>query len=204
MLDVKIGEIYIDKITGQKTIYPNKTRKYLLPCFKEFGEQFMARLNNVFKVAAGIGDIITESSGVIHKKHIFILFDTNLAPKYFIEFLKWIIDQPMYEDDYVFGNIQTSKYHMIVLRIPEKFQGSLEAFKAGKYSEMFTEEVIYDVFKNKEDEKKVLTKAGSYRIKFTRELNKIFGTDIKAKDWQGELDFPLKPEEELFNHHLKK
>jgi hypothetical protein len=202
-MKVKIGEIYMDEVTGQKTIFPNKTRKFLLPCLKEYGTDFMNKLNNVFKVAAGIGDIVTDNCGQLHEKHIFILLNSTIANKFFLSFIEWIKEQPMYVDDYVFGNIQKSKFHMVVLRVPEKFNNSFDAFKESKYSSMFTEEVIGNFFTSITD-KMILGKDVKYKLRFTRKLNKFFGTDVKPEEWEGELELPLNEEEEIFNPHLKK
>lgn len=205
---VQLGEVYMDKVTQQKTIYPNKTRKYLLPCLKEYGEIFIQRLNNVFKVAVGIGDIIISKSGLKHEKHIFILLDSTIAPNYFLGFLNWIKDQPMYEDDYVYGNIQKSGLHMIVLKFPDRYYDSFETFKIGKYSGMYSQEVINNFFNNYPDTQKVFIGDHNYKIVFMQELNEWLNNtreqdQIKPEEWEGELDFPP-DENETFNHHLKK
>lgn len=203
-MKVQIGEVYMDSVTKQKTIYPNKTRKYLLPCLKEYGKDFMLKLNNVFKVAVGIGDVITDNCGLRHEKHIFILLDSTIASKYFKNFLEWIREEPMYEDDYVFDNIQKSNYHMVILKFPEKFYSSFETFRIGKYSEMFTKETIDAYFEKYPDVQKVFIKDHEYRITFTAKVNKMFGTTVTPEEWHGELDFPPTEKTEKFNHHLKK
>lgn len=203
-MKIQIGEIYMDKV-GDKTLYPNKTRKYLLPCFREYGELFITKLNSVFKVAIGIGDIIVENSGRNHfEKHIFILLDTTIAKKFFVDFLEWIKDQPMYEDDYVYDNIQKSTFHMVILTIPEKLLTSFEEFKKGNYSNMFSKEQINVFFELHPEIKKVLIKDHQYRIIFTKKLNRKYNSTVKSEDWEGELDFPPTPETDIFNHHLKK
>lgn len=203
-MKVQIGEVYMDRVTNQKSIYPNKTRKYLLPCLKEYGTDFMFRLNNVFKIATGIGDIITDDCGFHHEKHIFILIDSSISTKFFIDFLKWIKDQSMYEDDYVFDNIQRSTYHMVVLKIPEKFYQTLDYFKQGKYSHMYDMETIEAYFEKLPDSKKVFIKDHDYKITFTERVNIRFGTTITPDEWHGELEFPPTAKTEIFNHHLKK
>lgn len=203
-MKVQVGEVCMDAVTKQKIMYNNKTRKYLLPCLKEYGEEFMSRLNNVFKVAAGIGDIITEDCGFHHEKHIFILLDSSIAKKFFIEFMDWIKEQSMYEDDYTYYNIQRSNYHMVVLKFPDKFYDSFETFKIGDYSKMFDKTTIEKFFKDYPNTNKVFVKDHNYRFYFTEKVNIKFGTTISGEDWQGELDFPPTPKTEIFNHHLKK
>lgn len=203
-MKIQIGEVYMDKVTEQKIPYPNKTMKYLLPCLKDYGSEFLDKLNNVFKVAAGIGDIITDNCGLIHEKHIFILLDSKIAPKFFLSFISWIKDQPMYEDDYVYGNIQKSTYHMIVLGFPEKYWNSLDSFKLGQYSKMYDEKTIKEFFSNYPESQKIFIKDHEYKIKFTKRVNKIFEADLKPSEWEGELDFPPTDKTDKFNHHLKR
>lgn len=201
-MKIQVGEIYMSEVTQQKTIYTNKTRKYLLPCLKEYGANFIVKLENVFKIAVGIGDIVVSNRGIKHEKHIFILLESTIAPNHFIEFLEWIKQEPMYEDDYVFNNIQKSTSHMIVLKIPEKFYDSFETFKLGDYSKMYTRSDIDLFFKSKPEIKQVLIKDHNYKIKFIGKLNKVWGTTIKPSEWEGELDTKI-DHEEIFNHHLK-
>ena len=212
-MKIQIGEVYMGKIIQDDieirvpSLYPNKTRKYLLPCLKEYGDEFMFRINNVFKIAAGVADIVTDNCGFTHEKHIFMLLDSKVASSFFIGFLDWIKEQEMYEDDYVFGNIQKSTYHMVVIRLPEKFWGSLDDFKDGSYSRMYSAETIQKFFREYPDVIKVFIKEHNYKINFvTKTLNRKFGTNLThqdAEDWDGEVE--LKPDDkEIFNHHLKK
>jgi len=205
-MNIKVGEIYLDKVSSQKDFYPNKTRKYLLPCFNEYGELFMNKLNNVFKVAVGIGDVVLDNTGISHSKHLFILLDSSIAKKFFIEFLDWIREQPMYQDDYVFHNIQRSTFHMIVLTVPVKFQESFEHFKVGRYSKMYPIDIVNLYFskQGRPGVLKVLTGDKTYKVVFARKVNALYGTTISPEDIEGELDFPPTPEGDIFNHHLKK
>lgn len=194
----------MDKVTDQKVTYPNKTRKYLLPCLKEYGEDLINRINNVFKVAIGIGDIIVDNCGYKHEKHIFILLDSIIANKYFKNFLEWIREQSMYQDDYVFDNIQKSQYHMIVLKLPEKFYDTFETFKLGNYSQMYDQETIDKFFSNYPKVKMVFIKDHEYKLYFVKKVNKRYNSSVNADEWLGELDFPPTEKTEIFNHHLKK
>lgn len=205
-MKIQVGEIFMDKVTEQRTMYTNKTKKYLLPCLKEYGTDFSNKLSNVFKVAAGIGDIIVFNSGFKHEKHIFILLDPNVkVPISFQSFLEWLRNQPMYEDDYVYGNIQKLNYHMIVIKFPEQFWDSFETFKIGKYSQMFDQEAITKFFANHPKTQKVFIKDHNYQCYFITKINGIYGSPpIKENEWDGELDFPPLEDKEVFNHHLKK
>lgn len=203
-MKIQIGEVYMDKVHDTPTLYPNKTRKYILPCLKEYGEIFTNRLNNVFKVAVGIGDVIVDRTEVKYERHVFLLLNSKIASQYFLEFLEWVRDQPMYEDDYVYDNIQRSSFHMVIVKLPEKFYNSFETFKGGEYSKMFNEETISQLFNNHPDVKKVLIRSHEYKIVFVRRINRRFGTNLSPEEFDGEFEFRPTAETEVFNHHLMK
>lgn len=212
-MKIQIGEVEMSKVREQQIPLQNRTKKYLLPCLKEYGEEFISKINNVFKVAVGIGDIISiqhhidltpgkEVPKPKFERHLFILIDTGIASDHFIHFLDWVKEQSMYVDDYVFDNIQKSQYHMIVIQFPEKYYDSFDTFKKGKYSKMFNTNG-YDLFTAYPEIRKILIKDHTYAIKFVKQLNKEFNTTIKPEEWAGEFDFPPNENEEVFNHHLK-
>jgi len=208
-MKIQIGEVYLDKVTQQKTLRPNKTKKYLLPCLKEYGSDLIKHLNNVFKVAVGIGDIVIDNSGMKYEKHIFILIDTTISHSFFLKFIEWIRKQEhIYEDDYVYDNIQKSSFHMVVLKFPEKYYSSFDSFKEGKYSNMFNEKDINTVFEKYPTIKKVFIKDHNYKVFFTERLNKIYGLDgdnkVKPEEYEGELELPPTNKTEVFNDHLKR
>lgn len=189
----------MDRVTSQK-IHMNRSRRYILPCLKEYGDEFVKRIEAVFKIAVGLGDIIVRKK---YERHIFVLMDTTIATRFFIEFLTWIKHQDMYEDDYVFGDMQKSTLHMVVLQFPEPFSHKLEQFWQGHYSKMFSKGEMRKYFSPGNEVIKVLTRDHDYRIAFTQRLNKIFGTSLSPEEYEGELDFRPEESEELFNHHLR-
>jgi len=203
-MKIQVGEIYMDKVTNKPFLYPNKSRKYLLPCLKDYGEVFMNKLDNVFKIAVGVGDIVVSNRGIKYEKHIFILLNSVFLPKFFIDFIDWIREQPMYADDYVFHNIQKSESHMVVLKIPEKFYSSMEKFKLGEYSKMYNTKELNQYFRNNPDIYKTFIKDHNYKLVFVDKMNKEFNSQVESKEYNGELDFPPKPSNEIFNYHLKK
>jgi len=203
-MKTQIGEVLMTDKNGKPTIHPNKTRKYLLPCLKEYGVEFTRRLENVMKVAVGIGDFVISNRKIKeYERHLFVLIDTSLAPKYFRDFIEWVRDHPVYEDDYVYGNVAKSKFHMVVIKFPEKYYESFEIFQSGRYSQMYSEETIEKFF-NRYPERNVLIKDHNYKIVFVGKLNKIFNSTIKPEEYEGELDLPPSEREEKFNHHLKR
>lgn len=203
MEKILLGNVIMNKVSSQEGIFPNKTREYLLPCIKEYGPAFIRKFNDIFKVAIGIGDIVVINRGLSYEKHLFILLDTTIANTHFIRFLEWIRSEYMYQDDYVFGDIQKSKHHMIVIKFPEKFHEVISKFYKGKYSEMFKQGDIETYFSKLPDTQKILIKDHNYKIIFVKKLNSEFGTQITPDEYDGELDFPPRPDQEVFNNHLK-
>lgn len=196
-----MAKFQLKEIVNYKTneILQNRTRKYLLPILKEYGEIFKKKFNMIFKVSCGIGDSIVKERGVNCENHIFILINTKISPKSFIDFITWIKQQSYYERDYIYGNLQNSNFHMVVLKIPEKFQKSLENFKKSKYSKMYSTEELNLHFHNYIEEKKVLSKDTLYKEEFIKKINKEFETNIKDFDIEDyELDFPIDILEEIF------
>lgn len=203
-MKIQIGEIYMDKVTNEKSTYFNKTRKYLAPCLMDYGAHFIVKFNNVFKIAVGIGDIVLSNRKVKHEKHLFALLDSTIAPNHFIEFLEWIRLQPMYQDDYVFDNIQRTISHMVILKLPEKYYNTFETFKLGEYSKMYNKEDVEKFFSKTPNLKKILIKDHNYKFTFVGKLNRRWGSNVKASEWEGELAFPPEDELEIFNYYLKK
>lgn len=206
---IQIGDIRMTQFTDEKPMYPlqNKTKKYLTPILTEYGEEFKRRFNNVLKVAIGIGDVVVENCGYKHEKHLFILINTLIGNnnQFFLDFLTWIRHQStIYQDDYVFDNIQKSSLHMIVIKFPEKYYESFETFKIGEYSKMFDRATIDKFFDKLPTIKKVFIKDHEYKYYFVGKLNRLYSTNIDAKDYTGELELPITDKTEKFNHHLKK
>lgn len=193
----QLGNIPME--VGRNQVFDNKTKKYLSPILKDYGDIFTGKFNAMFKVAYGIGDMVVENSGINYEKHLFILINTSVATRFFISFIDWIKTQPYYEDDYIYGNIQKTKLHMIVLKIPEKFYESLETFKTGKYSKMYNPESISKYFQKHPNVQKVLIRDHNYKLEFISQLNKEFETNIEDFDIEDyELDFPMSSQEEIF------
>ena len=52
-MEIEIGKFYV-----------NKTWKYLLPCMKDYGSTFTAKMSSVFKLGFGIGDSLLENKEI--------------------------------------------------------------------------------------------------------------------------------------------
>lgn len=194
-MTIQVGKIVI-----------NKTKKYLAPCIKAYGPKFESEINAITKVGVGIGDIITVKSGVKFEKHLFILVDTSTKTKIkvFNKFLTWVKDQVMYEDDYVFDDVQTGNFHMVIIKFPEKYYKTFETFKLSQFSKMYSRQDVNRFFAERPEIQKVLIKDNNYKIDFVKQLNKLFEATVPHEEFDGELDFPLRKEEEEFNTHLLK
>lgn len=213
-MNIQVGNIVMDKVTRQRIIIKTKegeqivgitkSKKYLLPTLNEYGEEFAKKINKVMKIAVGIGDIVVQNRGFRHEKHLFVLIDSSVAAQFFATFLDYIRKHHSYEDDYVYGNIQTSTYHMVVIKLPIRLYPELETFKIGAYSKMFSKEDIEKFFSHHPIERRVLTKDKKYKITFVNKVNLKFLSSIDSEDYDGELDLPPREEEEIFNTHLKK
>lgn len=204
-------------------LYENKTWKYLFPCLKYYGTELTVQLNSFLKIAVGVADI---NMPEIPAFCLFILIDTSVShknsaeqelyKKNFDKFLNWLQYQKYFIQDYVFENKQGSNKHMIVLKIPEKFDTAYINFTKGKYGSMYSfHEIRSLLFKfvslpNKDMEAKVnermtnirgiLTRNPEYLPEFIETVNKDFGTQItrfKIDDY--ELDYPPKLQQEIFN-----
>lgn len=208
-MKMQIGEASMSEVSkgwlGTKIPFvSNKTQKYLVPCLKKYGPEFEKRYASAFKVAIGLGDMIISDTAVRYEQHLFILFETKQATRFFIEFLEWVKEQDYYEDDYVFGNIQSTTQHMVIVKLPDECVQPLEVFLYGFYSSMYPVKEIDDLFKNHPEVQKVLIKDHNYRIQFVGKLNKEYGSTVKPSEYDGELDVPPKESDEYFNIHLKK
>ena len=205
-------------------LYENKTWQFLFPCFKAYGEETIKRLNSFYKLAVGIGDLNHHTS----KHCIYILIDTNIAltDKGLIEykkklsvFLSWLKSQSFYVTDYMFDNSETEGKHMVVLKVPEKYDKAYSHFISGEYSKMYTKEEIEELFKVIDTPKGAVQHAQNEKVKKSRkvllreetavktflvEVNEKFKSTVDYADFKGaEACFPIKIEEEVFNYDKK-
>lgn len=204
-------------------LYENRTWKYLYPCLKHYGPELMNYLTSFFKLGVGIAD----SNVSVDGNCIFILIDTNIhlansveIAKYkstFSKFLDWVKYQYYYVKDYVYEDLDSGEKHMIVLKLPHKYDISYMSFIKGKYSQMYEQKDINTFFgyitinSNKEAEKKIndklditrkiLKKDSSYIKTFVDIVNRDFDTDVQVSHFKdAELDYPPKLSEEMFNY----
>lgn len=188
----------------------NRTRKYLFPVLKGYGSDFSSKINTLFKVAVGIGDIVVDRCGIHHENHLFILVDTLCNTPQFTSLLEDIRRHHSYEDDYVYGNILRSRYHMVVVRIPDSYLNSFRNFKRSKYSEMYNPEDLQKLFcfdspkvtQEYKNVQKVLVRDHNYKFEFAKMVQKEFNIkDFTPDDIDDsfELDLQILEREEVFS-----
>ena len=192
-------------------IFMNRTRKYLFPIIKDYGSDFTSKINTLFKVAVGIGDMIVDHCGIHHENHLFILVDTMHNTSQFISLLDDLRRHPCYEDDYVYGNVSKTRFHMIVIKIPEKYLSSLSNFKQSKFSQMYSKEDVVKLFNSDSLLTKeiisVLIKDHNYKFEFAKMIQKEFSVPEFTEndiDDDSELDMQVLDREEKFNVPYKK
>lgn len=179
---------------GQVTM--NKTARFIKPCLRYYGEEFVKKLSSVFKLAYGIGDMIINDK-VEHQ--IFILVDTVKCTRQFIDVIEWLRNQDYYENDYAVDHLIKGRMHMLVIRLPENTV-DLNLFLSGKYSKMYKDEEVIDVLSD--DDRAIVIKDNNYRIKFVKKVNEYFQTNLKVEELHQEAELELPPnidEQEFFN-----
>lgn len=207
-------------------LYDNRTWKYLYPSLKIYGRELMSYLGQFIKLGVGIKDYNVNTKDPC----LFILLDTTIAldkqsdidayRDRFIKFLSWIKYQYFYVTDYVYEGLDNREQHMVVLKIPQKYDQTYKSFLEGKYSKMYDKSEIGEYFKdvslphNKTAEakrnkdlsmtRKILTKDRSFVPVFAKYVNTRFGTDNPISDFEeAELDFPPDMSEETFNYTIE-
>jgi hypothetical protein len=122
----------------------NRSSQYLFSFFVDESNQFKTVFNKFSKSSLYINDHgYIKEHGVSYSNHIFTLVDI-VKTENFDKYLSFIRQEELYEDDYEIS----SRYHMIVLKVPEKFKLSLLHFRHSAYSKMFDVEHIERCFKN--------------------------------------------------------
>lgn len=181
------------KLKKNDKIVVNRTSLYLLPALRKYGEGYRENLSIVFKKAFGIKDVVDNRNG----ENIYILVDTSVNTKVFIRVLNWIKTKPYYIADYEFDDLLDGTLHMLVLHVPSS--QAYDNFMLGKYGKMYdgsdlkkfidSDSIILGVLARHEDTTK----------RYVDEINKEWGTKFKYSEWTGELDYPWKEEEEVFD-----
>lgn len=184
--------------------YENKTWRFLAPCLRLYGEEFISKFSAPFKMAVGIHDSLLDGTDFVDERNIFILFDKSYQPTLFNIFYQWIKQQEYFVIDYCpDSELKNSKRVMIVIRFPDNYKHTYDYFLKGEYSKMLTKEEASLIYiSDREKELKIVTKDISYKPDFLKILNKEFSTDFQEEDFIEdfqEFELPLKRVEEIFN-----
>jgi len=194
-------------------IYCNKTLKYLYPQLGTYGKTFIKELQETQNIlAVGYVDwIYKKVKRIEHKGMLFILIDKNgkfdskkeryvnlqKSKANFNSFLGYIREHKSYVDDYLF-DFKLRHHHMIVIRLPDRFEKSYEPFLNGEYSKMYTEEEVAEMGFNKA--KGVFNKSEDYKKVFLDKINQEFNCTLRLEDLgDRELELPPNIKEETFN-----
>jgi len=182
-------------------VYINKTWKYLFPITKSYGELYKLRMENLWKLGAGIGDSFYPKD---HPEAIFIVVDRIYFPNKYQNTITWLRQQKFYIDDYPMDNILTGRMQMIVIKFPQKMLYKYKLFFEGRYSEMFTSKEI-DFYFRKDDETRkevidILERKLVAKQIFIEKVKNSFNTLLTVSDLAtAELDFPPMLKYETFN-----
>jgi hypothetical protein len=191
----QVGEIII-----------NKTREYLNPLLRLYGLDFLKKIRKLYCVGSGIGDMIYSSkTGYKHEHHLFLLFDVNLTDggkSLFGDVIDYLRNHSSYETDYVYDDITAGSLHMIVLRLPEGYEESIDHFKKSKYSKILDKKVLEVILDENSKAFKVISKNSKYRVEFEKEINSKSKHDhvksrIELPD-DAELDYRVDLTQEIF------
>ena len=166
----------------------NRTRHFLMPCLKKYGQKFNQHLLAIHKLGYGIGDFILEKE---YEQHLFILIDTSRKVFNFKKFMLYIKGHESYQDSYAYDNALKGRLYMLILKIPKACYVANKYYREGEYSLMY----------NDEEKKELLTsshafnvckKKHDYKVDFINRLNKRFnGVDIKEEEiGNRELELP--------------
>lgn len=209
-------------MTITHNVFVNKTLHYLYPQIGVYGKTLMESLhgsNGQNILAVGYLDwVYKRVKDVSHEGLLFILVDKN--GKYNLEkgryvslekgkinfesFLKYIRTHKAYLDDYMF-DFKNCHHHMVILRLPKRFERAYQPFLKGEYSKMYTSDEITEMgFKPNKGAKiwYVLNKDAGHREKFLERINTEFGTTLTLEEINDgrELDTPPITKNETFNY----
>lgn len=183
--------------------YVNKTWKYLLPTVKSYGSIFLGKYSSLFKLAAGIYDASFNGKDE-DEKLLFILFDKQVKPALFTNILEHFRYQTYYHSDYAYDDMEDGRMHMVVFKIYEEWHEAYNAFRQGKYSQMYNQTQINFLFRGVDDTSvDVLNRTDAAYERMIQNIKVSFNSNVTKQDLIGnELDFPIEEFKEIFNFNI--
>lgn len=193
----------------------NQTRKYLIPQFREYGNEFIDKIRSLNIKGMFLQDYgvnVTDDSKTI-KPQLYFLFDVNGPIRYgqyenikhsrlsFMESLQWFRQKNYYVIDYPFDSNKDGHLHVVVFKLPKP--ETLPLFLKGQYSKMYTKDEIekwipkqyIEINEGKEITKytttyQVLTRNSEYFENFRNKVQEEFGVRESSVNPKAEYDFP--------------
>lgn len=188
----------------QTTTYNNKTYKYLAPVLKYFGKGFTIQKAKVHILAIGLSDDMMPD---LNGHYLFILLNRMYQPRQVDTFLRWVhLNFPEnYVRSYDYQNNPSTKATMLVLKIPQQFTKAYNNLLQGKYSYMYNEDEISNLFPKGSHIRKVLIKHPSALHPFREKVRRYFDVENFSVPTSKieEFELPLIREEETFNYTRK-
>jgi hypothetical protein len=172
----------------------NKTVKYIVPLFKDYGVEFKTKLNSLNLVSIRYNDKIIDEK---YNNHLFVLVNYK-SPK-FISVIKWLRKQSFYETDYPYDDILEGSLHIIVLKIPDQHREAFTHFVNSEYSKMLSEKQAAYYYGKTSERYGIIVKTEDALKSFVDAVNRIYRTDHAYEDFLDvEYDFGLEDEQETF------
>ena len=184
--------------------YENKTKRFLLPCLRGYGDHYTNMINSVFKLAIGINDDNLRERGP-SDRNIFILVNKDFNERVYENFQEYIREHPSYVTDYCFeADMLTSKRIMFVVKVPSNFDECYDNFLEGKYSKMYNEKEIDTLFKKstRSLEIAVLKKYPSAMPNLKAAIYREHGLNVYPEGEIIEYELPYNKREEIFNYNV--
>ena len=168
-------------------ILEKKTYKYLLPLYKLYKGKDKG-------IIASIGDYVkdvfyTDMEGI--ENHI--ILETMPDKR-----VHKLFEKCHACDKIIFtGHALSPKSFLVYIQIPNEFKDTWQAFKEGRYSDMYTEEQVEKIFDK--DKKKgivdVLLKHMPAFDRYKKHIDKEWGVVLDYNEYDGEYEEPVSNEE---------
>ena len=181
-------------------IQNTRSRIYLSPVIKSYGSLFLEKFKQLYTVQVGIGHIsYTNVMNNFLDNNLFYLINTERTEN-FTELLEFLRYHESYTTDYPYDDLIDGNLHVLVIKIPERFHGIVETFKASKYSKLYTSDQVDEVITKSTKAYKVITQNHKYKSRFESEVNNLYKdphpkTYIQLLD-DSELDYLVRLQEE--------
>lgn len=194
-------------------IFINRSYKYLSPCMKLYGEEFITKMRLLCGLAIAIQDFgyNTTPESRIFENNIYYVIDTNgeytfgkhiNVEKSKIDFfmvISWLRQQDFYVRDYPLDSGKSGSQHIIVLKLPLDLIGK---FINGDYANLYDKHTLdlivpktVKVIRTEELNPvyAVLSKDDSYLPTYLKQLNDEYNTRLTVDDIKHHTQFDIPP-----------